>query len=112
MAVGGISQFVNPIIDSIVSDRRNDDSSAFAPTKDIVPIKVLAIGDENCQKDQLLMCCAYNTFQLRVQERAILKRSKYSDIHTQLFNVQCKIELLDTCECINYILCTQKTRGS
>lgn len=103
MAVGGISQFINPVIDSIVSDRRIHESRSYVPSKDIVEIKVLAIGDENCQKDRLLLCCAYKTtFHLDVQERALLKRSKYSDISTQIVNIQCKTELLDTCEC-NYI---------
>ena len=99
MAVGGISQFINPVIDSIVSDSRSAEARTFTPTKDVVKLKVLAIGDENCQKDQLLLCCAYNTYPFDVQERAILKRAKYSDICTQIFNVQCKTELLDTCEC-------------
>ena len=102
MAVGGISQFINPVIDSIMSDRRSAEACNFTSTKDIVKLKVLAIGDENCQKDQLLLCCAYNTYRLDVQERAILKRAKYSDICTQIFNVQCKTELLDTCE-YNYL---------
>lgn len=98
MAVGGISQFINPVIDSIVSDRRIDVFRSSTSTKDTVQIKVLAIGDENCQKGQLLLSCAYNTYHLDAQERVLLKRSKYSDICTQIFNVQCKLELLDTCE--------------
>ena len=96
--MGGISQFINPVIDSIVSGRRIDVSRTGTATQDTVQIKVLAIGDENCQKDQLLLCCAYSTSHLDAQERALLKRSKYSDICTQIFNVQCKMELLDTCE--------------
>lgn len=98
MAVGGISQYINPVIDSIVYDRRINVSRSSTTTQDAVQIKVLAIGDENCQKDQLLLCCAYNNSHLDAQERVLLKRSKYSDICTQIFNVQCKIQLLDTCE--------------
>jgi len=99
MAVGGISHFINPVIDGIVSERRTNESHTFVVNRDTVPIKVLAIGDENCQKDQLLMRCAYNTSHLDVKERFILKRHMYSDICTQLFNVQCQLQLLDTCEC-------------
>ena len=81
MAVGGISQFINPVIDSIIVDGRSTEARTFnAPTKDVVKLKVLAIGDENCQKDQLLLRCAYSSYDLDVQERAILKRAKYSDI--------------------------------
>ena len=94
MAVGGISQFINPVMDSMVSDR-GAEARTFTSTQDIVNIKVLAIGDVNCHKDQLLLRCAYNTFH---KERALLKRAKYSDISTQIFNVQCKTELLDTCK--------------
>lgn len=110
MAVGGISQFINPVIDRIVSDRRIDESYTSAPTKDSVQIKVLTIGDENCQKDQLLLCCAYNTFHLNVQERSLLKRPRYSQICTQIYNVQCKPELLDTCECNYLYLSAHKTK--
>ena len=94
MAVGGISQFINPVIDTMVSDR-GVEARTFTSTQDIVNLKILAIGDENCRKDQLLLCCAYNTFH---KERALLKRAKYSDISTQIFNVQCRTELLDTCK--------------
>lgn len=105
MAVGGISQLINPVIDSIVSDRRSNayHTSNYTPTRDTIPVKVLAIGDENCLKDQLLLCCAHNTVHLDDEKRAILKRAKYSDIRTQVFNVQCSIELMDTCE---YVLTT------
>jgi len=92
--VGGITHFINPIMDSFIS---NKDDSFSSDSKDPISLKVLAIGDAGCKKDNLLLSCAYDVPRLDSGERKLLKRTKYN-IHTQCYNVKCQLQLLDTCK--------------
>jgi len=91
--VGGISQFVNPIMDSFMLNK----GDSCLVNKDPISIRVLAIGDAGCQKDDLLLNCAYDASRLNTGERKLLKRARYN-IHTQCHNANCRLQLLDTCE--------------
>jgi len=92
--VGGITHFINPIMDNFIS---NKDDSFSSDSKDPISLKVLAIGDAGCKKDNLLLSCAYDVPRLDSGERKLLKRTKYN-IHTQCYNVKCQLQLLDTCK--------------